>query len=131
MISVHAFDHVVLNVSEVERSARWYESVLGMRRVTSHSGGAVRTSMVFGRNKINLRPLDAGEEWFTAANPRVGSDDLCFLTDTPPDLVVEHLGRLDIPVELGPARKSGAQGEILSVYCRDPDGNLIEIASYP
>jgi catechol 2,3-dioxygenase-like lactoylglutathione lyase family enzyme len=108
MISVHAFDHVVLNVSDVERSARWYESVLGMRRIASHSGGAVRTSMVFGRNKVNLRPVDAGGDWFTAANPQVGSDDLCFLTDAPPDLVVEHLGRLEIPVELGPRKKRRA-----------------------
>ena len=35
-----------------------------------------------------------------------------------------------IAIEAGPAEQSGARGPMTSVYCRDPDGNLIEIASY-
>ena len=46
------------------------------------------------------------------------------------DEVIGHLHGLGVKVELGPTRKDGALGPITSVYCRDPDGNLIEIATY-
>lgn len=57
--------------------------------------------------------------------------DLCFLGDDDPESVVRHLALVGVPVELGPVIKRGARGPIASVYCRDPDGSLIEIASYP
>jgi catechol 2,3-dioxygenase-like lactoylglutathione lyase family enzyme len=59
-----------------------------------------------------------------------GSDDLCFLTASTPEEVVAHLNALGVKIEEGPTRKSGARGTLLSVYCRDPDGSLIEISSY-
>jgi catechol 2,3-dioxygenase-like lactoylglutathione lyase family enzyme len=33
-----------------------------------------------------------------------------------------------VPVECGPVPRTGATGPIRSVYVRDPDHNLIEIA---
>lgn len=134
MLHVTAFDHVVLNVQDVERAAEWYARVLGMERrdAPPAEGGTVRTSMMFGRNKINLRPLSATqEEWFTGLSPQPGSDDLCFLTELPPAQVADHFRRNGIAIELGPVIKQGARGDIVSVYVRDPDGNLIEVASYP
>lgn len=134
MLRVTAFDHVVLNVRDVEIAAEWYARVLGMERRTSTppEGGAPRTSMMFGRNKINLRPLAATQEdWFTGLAPQPGSDDLCFLTDLRPAQVADHFRRHDIEITLGPVIKQGARGDIVSVYVRDPDGNLIEVASYP
>ena len=47
-----------------------------------------------------------------------------------PEDVVGHLHSFGIAIEAGPAKKMGALGEMSSVYCRDPDGNLIEISSY-
>ncbi len=44
--------------------------------------------------------------------------------------MIAHLRNCGVAVELGPVAKSGALGPITSVYCRDPDGNLIEISSY-
>jgi len=44
--------------------------------------------------------------------------------------VVAHLRRCGVAIEEGPTRKQGARGTLLSVYCRDPDGSLIEISSY-
>jgi catechol 2,3-dioxygenase-like lactoylglutathione lyase family enzyme len=131
-VTVDAFDHIVINVKDVETSAAWYERVLGMRRVVSEPRpGAVVTSVHFGRNKINLRPETATQkQWFTGRQVAPGSDDLCFLTKSSPEQVVEHLKECGIAIEQGPAEKSGAMGTLLSVYCRDPDGNLIEIASY-
>jgi catechol 2,3-dioxygenase-like lactoylglutathione lyase family enzyme len=86
---------------------------------------------VFGHQKINVRPRDADKvEWFTADHETPGSDDLCFLTASPPDQVVAHLKACEVAIEEGPVTKQGARGAIRSVYCRDPDGSLIEISSY-
>jgi catechol 2,3-dioxygenase-like lactoylglutathione lyase family enzyme/uncharacterized protein YndB with AHSA1/START domain len=132
-LTVESLDHLVINVRDVEQSAAWYLSVLGMSREDSQptSGEKPRTSLKFGRQKINLRPVteDKGV-WFTAQYATAGSEDLCFITETAPDVVVEHLRSHGIAVEEGPVQKHGARGVILSVYCRDPDGNLIEISSY-
>lgn len=133
MLKVNAFDHLVLNVRDVEVAAEWYARVLGMTRLDSmpRQGGAARTSMMFGRNKINLRPISvSAEEWFTGLSPQPGSDDICFLTDIGPEEVVAHFRRCGVEIELGPVVKPGAQGDIQSVYARDPDGNLIEVSSY-
>ena len=133
-LSIHAIDHLVLNVTDVETSARWYQVVLCVEREDFAPGGGKppRTALKFGRQKINLRPVDHDIlDWFTGGKPTAGSDDLCFLTSSPPTEVLDHLAALNVAVELGPVTKQGALGAISSVYCRDPDGNLIEIASYP
>jgi catechol 2,3-dioxygenase-like lactoylglutathione lyase family enzyme len=133
MLSVEAIDHIVINVADVESSAAWYERALGMtREIADAPGGQFpRTSMRFGRHKINLRPIEAAQEdWFTAEAPRPGSDDLCFLTKVAPDAVADHFRRCGITIVLGPTMKKGALGPIRSVYVRDPDGNLIEVSSY-
>lgn len=132
-LAIRALDHLVLNVADVARSAAWYATVLGMEIRTSdaRSGEGPRTSLHFGPQKINLRPLAATKsEWFTAKHDVAGSDDLCFLTDKKPADVVAHLQACDVAVEEGPVKRQGARGTLLSVYCRDPDGSLIEISSY-
>jgi catechol 2,3-dioxygenase-like lactoylglutathione lyase family enzyme len=131
--SVFAIDHIVLNVADVEISALWYERVLGMHRseFTPSGDATPRVALTFGRQKINLRPVNAKrEEWFTALHPVPGSADLCFLTEQSPDSTADHLRAECVPLELGPVQKRGALGTLVSVYCRDPDGNLIEISSY-
>lgn len=133
MFEVYAVDHIVLTVADVDLSARWYEQVLGMRRVEAakSSGRAPRVSMRFGSQKINLRPVSATQtDWFTAHHVATGSTDLCFLVGVDPETVVAHLNDCNVAVEQGPVVKHGAQGDIRSVYCRDPDGSLIEISSY-
>ena len=130
---VEALDHVVVNVKDVEIAAAWYQRVLGMTREdTEPAPGRVRrTSVKFGRQKLNLRPVSATkEDWFTADHESAGSDDLCFLTNSPPQAVVDHLRACGVAVIEGPTEKRGAMGTIVSVYCRDPDGSLIEISSY-
>ena len=134
MLTVNSLDHLVLNVRDVEISAAWYARVLGMTREDHQNaaGDARRTSMRFGSMKINLRPVDASEdEWFTASSVSAGSADLCFLTECSPEDVRRHLTGCGVEVVTGPVTKRGAMGDILSVYCRDPDGSLIEVSSYP
>jgi catechol 2,3-dioxygenase-like lactoylglutathione lyase family enzyme len=132
-VKVHALDHLVINVADVARSAEWYQRVLGMevRVLDPGQGKTPRTSLVFGNQKINVRPKDADkDDWFTADHQTAGSDDLCFLTSSTPDEVVACLVTLGIRIEEGPVAKQGARGTLRSVYCRDPDGSLIEISSY-
>ena len=132
-VKVHSLDHLVINVSDVARSAEWYRKVLGMevRIFDPGQGTPPRTSLIFGSQKINVRPHDADKvEWFTADHETAGSDDLCFLTSSTPDEVVAHLGACGVAIAEGPIRKQGARGVLQSVYCRDPDGSLIEISSY-
>jgi catechol 2,3-dioxygenase-like lactoylglutathione lyase family enzyme len=132
-VKVSALDHIVINVSDVARTAEWYQKLLGMEiKVFDPGHGKTRrTSLVFGDQKINVRPRDADKvEWFTADHEMAGSDDLCFLTSSTPGEVVAHLKANGVAIEEGPTRKQGARGTLQSVYCRDPDGSLIEISSY-
>jgi catechol 2,3-dioxygenase-like lactoylglutathione lyase family enzyme len=132
-VKVNALDHIVINVADVARSTEWYRKVLGMevRVFDPGHGKPVRTSLIFGNQKINVRPLGADKvEWFTADHETAGSDDLCFLTSSMPEQVVAHLKANGVAIEEGPVAKQGARGVLRSVYCRDPDGSLIEISSY-
>jgi catechol 2,3-dioxygenase-like lactoylglutathione lyase family enzyme len=132
-LKVQALDHLVVHVTDVEASAAWYQRVLGMTReyAPSAEGEFLRTAMKFGQQKINLRPVAASkEDWFTADHESAGSDDLCFLTVSKPDEVVRHLEAEGVAIVTGPGERRGTRGTLISVYCRDPDGSLIEIASY-
>ena len=132
-VRISAIDHLVINVSDVARTAQWYQRILGMeiRVFDPGHGKTARTSLVFGNQKINVRPRDADKvEWFTADHETAGSDDLCFLTSSTPDEVVAHLKAHGVAIEEGPVDRQGARGVLRSVYCRDPDGSLIEISSY-
>ncbi len=81
-VKVNALDHIVINVADVARSAEWYRKILGMevKVFDPGPGKTPRTSLMFGDQKINVRPLGADKvEWFTADHETAGSDDLCFL----------------------------------------------------
>jgi catechol 2,3-dioxygenase-like lactoylglutathione lyase family enzyme len=123
-MEITALDHLVLTVRDIEATCRFYLAALGFQRETFGEG---RTALAFGRQKINLH--QAGHAFEPKAlRPTPGSADLCFLTATPIDDVVAHLTARGITIEEGPVARTGATGPIRSVYIRDPDGNLVEIA---
>jgi catechol 2,3-dioxygenase-like lactoylglutathione lyase family enzyme len=126
--AIDRIDHIVLNVRDVAAAAAWYERVLGMRRETFGTDG--RTALLFGRQKINLRPVSADASWITGACDQPGAGDLCFVTHMAPDDVLTHLRAQGVAIVDGPVERRGAVGIMRSVYCRDPDGNLIEVATY-
>jgi len=127
--TIDRIDHVVLNVRDVELAAAWYQRVLGMER--EDFGPDLRTALKFGGQKINLRPIGADPRaWVTGASDAPGAADLCFITAVGPQDVVAHLHDFGVEITAGPVARTGALGPMRSVYCRDPDGNLIEIASY-
>jgi catechol 2,3-dioxygenase-like lactoylglutathione lyase family enzyme len=125
-MDVERLDHLVLTVANIAKACLFYESVLGME-VRNFGGG--RLALHFGNQKINLHQAGA-EVKPNARNAMCGSADLCFVTTTPMADVVAHLSACGVAIEHGPVAQTGTLGAITSVYFRDPDGNLIEIAEY-
>ena len=122
---IQSLDHLVLTVADPDATCGFYARVLGMEAVTFGEG---RRALAFGIQKINLHR--AGAEFDPkAARPVPGSGDLCFLTGTPLEDVIRHLEAEGVEVEEGPVSRTGATGPLRSVYIRDPDGNLLEIAN--
>jgi catechol 2,3-dioxygenase-like lactoylglutathione lyase family enzyme len=126
-VGVDSIDHVVLTVVDVARSVAWYRDVLGMQPATFGDG---RQAVHFGTHKINFHPLDGGTAAPVAATPAAGSADLCLTVRDTADTVLVRLRSQGVEPVLGPVRRTGARGPVTSVYVRDPDGNLVELASY-
>ncbi len=124
-MKVRAIDHVVLTVRDLDRTLSFYQRALGMTPVSFGEG---RRALAFGDQKLNLH--QAGREFEPkAAAPTPGAIDLCLLTDEPLDRVIAHLRDAGVTIELGPVAKTGARAPLRSIYFRDPDGNLIEVAN--
>lgn len=125
-IAIDRIDHLVLTVFDLERTIDFYSKVLGMEPVTFAGG---RRGLAFGRQKLNLH--QAGREFEPKAlRPAPGAIDLCFITESPLAAVMESLKAHGIAIIAGPVPKTGALGPMMSVYFRDPDGNLIEVSNY-
>lgn len=121
---IDGIDHVVLTVRDLEATFAFYRDLLGME--VRQNGP--QYSLHFGDQKINLHV--AGREFEPkAGKPTPGSGDLCFHSSTPIEEVRARLEAAGVAVIVGPVRRAGAIGALMSVYCRDPDGNLIEIAN--
>jgi catechol 2,3-dioxygenase-like lactoylglutathione lyase family enzyme len=125
-LTVDRIDHVVLNCGDVAATTDWYVRVLGMRREVFGEG---RVALVFGNQKLNVRPSGA-PNWETGVVDAPGALDLCFIVDASADDIGDHLRACGVDITDGPVPKIGALGPMTSHYCRDPDGNLIEVATY-
>jgi catechol 2,3-dioxygenase-like lactoylglutathione lyase family enzyme len=124
-VRITSLDHLVLTVRDLDATVRFYVEGLGMELREFEEG---RKALHFGAQKINLH-LSGREFEPKAAIPMPGSADLCFLTDSPLAEVVRQLEADGYRVIEGPVARAGAQGPMLSIYLRDPDGNLVEIAN--
>jgi catechol 2,3-dioxygenase-like lactoylglutathione lyase family enzyme len=123
-------DHLVLTVSDIELTTRFYERALGFEAETFRGpDGQPRYALKFGRQKINLQDRNTGTPT-KARQPTFGSGDFCLIAAAPLEDVLAHLNALDIAIEAGPVPRQGAVGKLRSIYFRDPDGNLIEVAEY-
>ena len=126
MMKIDRIDHLVLTVQDIDVTCSFYTRVLGMEVVVFGQG---RKALAFGNQKINLH--QQGREFEPkAAQPTPGSADLCFITSTDLSLVSRHLQACSVLIEEGPVARTGALGAIRSLYFRDPDDNLIEVANY-
>ncbi len=127
---VDRVDHIVLTVSNIEETTRFYERALGLQREFFRGPeGQPRYALRIGNQKINLQ--DRSTETPTKARaPTFGSGDFCLIATAPLERIIAHLETEQIPIEAGPVQRRGALGPVRSVYFRDPDGNLVEVAEY-
>lgn len=118
------FDHLVLTVRSIAATAAFYERALGFRPETADG----RTALHFAGHKINLH--EVGHEFEPKAEkPVAGSGDFCLVADEPVERIKERLAGLGIDVFEGPVERTGARAPLRSIYLRDPDGNLVEVAN--
>lgn len=123
-MKITGFDHIVLCVREVGRTIAFYEKVLGMQPREERPG---KWSLHFGSNKISLQDAMSVPDISRETVP--GSGNFCVLTDEPVENFANALRSLGIEILAGPDERKGATGRLLSVYFRDPDGNLVEVSN--
>lgn len=127
---ISSIDHIVITCRDIDATIDFYTRVLGMRLETfGEPGKPSRKALRFGDQKINLhRAGDKGITDIYAVAPTVGAIDLCLLAAVPLDELIGHVRAAGVTVELGPVKRTGARWPIRSIYLRDPDNNLIEVA---
>ncbi len=124
-MNISAINHFVITTKNVEECLRFYTETLGMKQKATDG----RFSLWFGSQKINIHTRPA-EFLPAAAHPLPGSLDLCFEIEDDMEAVLAELKRKNAPLVTGIVERNGAKGKMRSIYLRDPDGNLIELASY-
>ncbi|RAJ77614.1 catechol 2,3-dioxygenase-like lactoylglutathione lyase family enzyme [Chitinophaga dinghuensis] len=125
-MEIKSIDHIVLTVTDIDKTVAFYCDVLNLKKITF---GKNRVALIFGNQKINLHKK--GEEFEPKANlPTPGSVDLCFIAETNIINVLNELKEKKIDIIEGIVERTGAIGNIKSIYIRDPDKNLIEISNY-
>jgi catechol 2,3-dioxygenase-like lactoylglutathione lyase family enzyme len=125
-VNVIGLDHLVLTVRSIPATVDFYQRVLGMRHVVFDGHF---DALHFGSQKINLHPFR--HEYSPHADiPAPGTGDVCLVCSGNLDEIVEELTANGVDIEHGPVNQTGARGDMRSVYFRDPDRNLIELAVY-
>ncbi|MYV18177.1 VOC family protein [Furfurilactobacillus milii] len=125
-MSAFEIDHFVLTVADVERSVKFYRDRLGLPIEQFEDGRtAIRLST---HQKINLQ-IKAHPHLPIAAHPTFGSSDFCLMTDKTPNALVTWAEQQHLIIETGPVVRHGAKGTMTSLYVRDPDQNLVELAA--
>ena len=130
MARISALDHIVLNVADVERSLAFYGGVLGLgaERVDAWRRGELRFPSVRVSESTIIDLVQAPAE---PAERRLNLAHFCLVTDAEDlDAVARELSAAGVTIEVGPAVRSGARGNALSIYFRDPDDNLVELRTY-
>ncbi|AKG23185.1 VOC family protein [Calothrix sp. 336/3] len=125
-MKISKIDHIVLTVHNIEKTCEFYQRAFGLEVITFANS---RQALQIGEQKINLHEF--GKEFTPKAlQPTPGAIDICLITPTPLSQVQQHLISCNVEIIAGPVIRTGAMGEIISLYLRDPDGNLIEVANY-
>jgi len=123
-VRVTGIDHVVLNVSDGERSVAWYRDVLGL--VPERLEEWRRGEVPFVSVRVSA---DTIFDLLEAPRTGVNADHIALVVDDVDLAELAGSGRVE--VEGGPWELFGARGVGVGLYVRDPDGNGIELRTYP
>lgn len=131
MITLQRLDHLVLSVTDIQATIDFYSTMLGCSLIRfTAANGEERFALKIGNSSQKINLHSAEHPFQPAAKaPQPGSADLCFITSTPLETVIQRFLAADIQIIDGPVQRTGTLGPILSIYLRDPDGNLIEVAN--
>jgi catechol 2,3-dioxygenase-like lactoylglutathione lyase family enzyme len=126
-VAIAGLDHVVIGVSDWERSNAFYRDVVGADLVELDRG---RWAYRLANAQLNVHGPGSSPEPLAALPVKPGGSDICFVWEGPIEGAIEHLRSHRVDVELGPVDRQGARGPAVSLYFRDPDGSLLEFLSY-
>jgi len=126
-MAVLELDHVVIAVSDWERSNAFYRDVVGVQLVELSRG---RWAYRIGKQQLNVHGPGSAPEPRAVDPVRPGNSDLCFVWNGTPQQARDHLVGKGVEIVAGPAERMGAGGTGTSVYFRDPDGSLLEFIAY-
>ncbi|MCK0752164.1 VOC family protein [Chromohalobacter japonicus] len=116
---LNAIDHLVVNVTDLERSIDFYTRVLGLE---ARYHDATRTDLYLDDFALRLYAVQATANKTQPAIP--GNQTMGFRSSLSLAEVKAHLDALGVLLDKGPAEHSAAD----TLHVRDPDGNLIEIS---
>lgn len=128
-MKMRRIDHIVLTVSDLERSRRFYHEVFDMPVIDEQTTDEVVT-LRCGHQLIRLQTVDRDQKALQADKPTVGAADLCLVSGDDVEETLHHFKSYYVDVVAGPVTKHGSEGAMTSIYLRDPDKNLIEVAFY-
>ncbi len=130
--AIRGFDHVVVMAGDFDRSLAFYRDVLGGRprfEAVYLDGRLKSLPIVLGGAVINLQKVDDPAH-IVANRIETGTVDVCFRWDDTIEAAVRFLAARGVKIVEGPVPRCAANGVWgLSVYFRDPDGNLLEFLS--
>ena len=120
----HGIDHVVLKVTDIDRTVAFYRDVLGLRVERIYE--QIHLHQVrCGVNLIDLIALPPGAPLPPPAER--GIEHFCLSVEADMDALLSSLAAMGVPVVRGPMEVYGARGFGSSIYIHDPDGYEIEL----
>ena len=127
-MTLNRIEHFVITTKNLCQCLHFYVDILGMEHKIQREENDQHT-LHFGNQKINIHTY-VGEFQPTAKHAERGCADFCLITNDDINQVKKEMERNGVEVIAGIIKTEGAQGEMKSIYVYDPDGNLVEIASY-
>ena len=134
-IKVTELDHIVLNVSDIDRSLDFYANVLGLNieRLDEFRAGKIGfpSARINEHTIIDLFPSKQGAASRDSEKPQGNLNHFCLVVEKEDfSGIVDYLNARSVPILNGPISRWGARGRATSVYFHDPDKNEIEIRCY-
>jgi glyoxylase I family protein len=134
-INITELDHIVLNVSDIDRSLKFYIEVLGLQgeRLNEFREGKVGfpSVRISAGTIIDLFPRKENSRAPTGEKNNGNLNHFCLVVGANDFAgIIDYLKENNISVREGPVSRWGARGRATSVYFLDPDGNEVEIRCY-